>query len=255
MYKLLAFLRRDLLVAARYADHEAFGGHTTGTLEYGVDAWSGARIVAAAGTAFRAPDATDRFGFGGNPELEAESSRNLELGLRQRLSEVQAVSLAAFHNRIDELIEFVCLDAFCFTGENRNVDEARIQGVEAAWRWQPGPWRFNLEGIVQDPVDKTSGERLARRAGKSLTASVVRRLGAFELGSDVLAQGPREDSAFSTSVLDGYAVWNFTAGWQPWPELGVRGRVENVLDRDYQTAAGFDAPGRAAYLTLRYALH
>lgn len=245
--------RHHAVVAARYTDHEAFGGHVTGDAEYGLDAWPGGRLVASAGTAFRAPDATDRFGFGGNPDLQPEESRNVELGARH-FAGAHMLSLAAFDNRIDQLIEFVCLDAFCFTGESRNVARARIRGVEAGWRWRPGPWTATVEGIVQDPVDETSGERLARRAGKSLTASVSRRLGRFELGADALAQGRREDSAFSSTVNAGYALLNLTAGWQAWRGLSVQLRGENVLDTGYVTAAGFRSPGPGAYLTLRYAL-
>lgn len=241
------------LVAARYSAHEAFGGHWTGNAEYGLDLWRGARAVLAAGTGFRAPDATDRFGFGGRPDLQPEASRNLELGLRQAVG-AHALALALFHNRIDNLIEFICTDALCFTGENRNVARARVQGVEAQWRWRSAAWTAGVEVLVQDPVDQVSGERLARRAGKSLTARTTRRLGAFDLGLDLLAQGPREDSAFSSTVNAGYALWNLTAGWQAAADFTVQGRLENLLDHDYQTAAGFNAAGRAGYLTLRYAL-
>lgn len=246
--------RHHAVVAARYTEHEAFGGHLTGDLEYGFDAWRGGRLIAAAATGFRAPDATDRFGFGGDPDLAPEESRNLELGLRQQLAGAHALSLAAFDNRIEQLIEFVCLDAFCFTGENRNVARARIRGIEAGWRWRPGAWSATVEGIVQDPIDETTGERLARRAGKSLTASLSRRLGRVDLGGDLLAQGRREDSAFSATVNGGYAIWNATAGWQALPGLMLQARGENLLDKDYATAAGFRSPGRAGYLTLRYAL-
>ena len=71
-----------LVLAVGYVDHETFGGHTTWNVEYGVDVGAATRLVASAGTAFRAPDATDRFGFAGNPMLEPEESRNYELGLR-----------------------------------------------------------------------------------------------------------------------------------------------------------------------------
>lgn len=241
------------LLAARYGEHEAFGGHWTGNAEYGLDVWSGARAVLSAGTGFRAPDATDRFGFGGRPDLQPEESRNLELGLRQAWTG-QTLSLALFDSRIDNLIEFVCFDALCFSGENRNVARARIRGAEAQWRWRAQHWSGGLEAVVQDPVDDSSGERLARRAGKSLSASLVRRAGPFELGTDLLAQGRREDSAFSTTVNAGYALWNLTAGWQAWRGLALQARIENLLDRNYETAAGFAAPGRSGFLTLRYAL-
>jgi vitamin B12 transporter len=245
--------RHHAVVAARFTEHEAFGGHVTGDVEYGFDAWSGGRLVAAVGTAFRAPDATDRFGFGGDPDLQAEESRNVELGARH-LAGAHTLSLGAFDNRIDQLIEFACLDAFCFSGENRNVARARIRGVEAGWRWRPGAWTATVEGIVQDPIDETTGERLARRAGKSLTASLSRRLGRFELGADALAQGRREDSAFSSTVNAGYALLNLTTSWRVGRGVTLQARGENVLGTGYVTAAGFRSPGTAGYLTLRYAL-
>ena len=40
-------------------------------------------MTASAGTAFRAPDATDLYGFGGNPDLDPEESQSLELRWRQ----------------------------------------------------------------------------------------------------------------------------------------------------------------------------
>ena len=40
-------------------------------------------MAASAGTGFRAPDATDLYGFGGNPDLEAEESLSFELRYRQ----------------------------------------------------------------------------------------------------------------------------------------------------------------------------
>ena len=45
------------------------------------------------------------------------------------------LSLAVFRNDIDDLIEFVTLSYDPFEGENRNVDEARIEGIEAAYEF------------------------------------------------------------------------------------------------------------------------
>ena len=55
-----------LLLAFGEARHPAFGDHTTYNAEYGFSITRDTLLVVSAGTAFRAPTATDRFGFGGN---------------------------------------------------------------------------------------------------------------------------------------------------------------------------------------------
>jgi vitamin B12 transporter len=226
----------------------------TWNLEYGYVLRGATLLYGLAGTGFRAPDATDRYGFGGNPSLEPERSRNLELGLRHRISPRHSVSLAAFRNDIDDLIEFVTLSYDPFAGENRNVDEARIEGLEAAYEFEDGPWRARVEAIHQDPRNRTTGALLMRRARDSMTASVQRAIGPVALGIDVLAAGERKDFGFPSPVtLDSYVLANFTASWQATRSLALVGRIENLFDEQYELAHTFNTPDRGVYLSVRYA--
>ena len=95
------------------------------------------RIALSGGKAFRAPDATDRFGFGGNPDLQPEVSEQYELSLRQQLGEQHQLTLAAFDNEIEDLINYVITDFTTFEGSNQNIDRARIKGVELGYRSRP----------------------------------------------------------------------------------------------------------------------
>ena len=242
------------LLAVGYADHETAGDAVTWNLEYGYALGDATLAYGLAGTGFRAPDATDRYGFGGNPSLDPERSRNLELGLRHRIGPRHAVSVAAFRNDIDDLIEFVTLSYDPFEGENRNVDEARIEGIEAAYEYDGGPWRARVEAIHQDPRNRTTGALLMRRARDSITASVQRVIGPVTLGIDVLAAGERKDFGFPSPVtLDSYLLANLTASWQATRSLALVGRIENLLDEQYELAHTFNTPDRGVYLSLRYA--
>jgi len=164
-----------LLAAVGYTHHETFGNHTTWNLEYGYAAGSTTLVTASAGTAFRAPDSTDRYGFAGNPDLKPESSRNLELGLRQRLSPRQTLGLSAFENRIDDLIQYVAMPTVDnpYNGVNENVDRARIRGLEAAWEYSDADWQARLAASRQDPVNLADGTTLLRRAKQSATLSLA----------------------------------------------------------------------------------
>jgi vitamin B12 transporter len=242
-----------LLLAAGYTDHETFGGHATWNVEYGLNVGRDTLLTAAAGTAFRAPDSTDRFGFGGNAALEPERSRNYEVGFRHRLGARHVIGLQAFDNRIDDLIQFVTVSFQPFVGQNRNVDRARIRGVEASWEYVGDDWRARAEAIHQDPEDRSNGSRLLRRAEQSYTLALSRRYRGHELGVDVLAAGDREDVGFPTRArLGGYVLANLSARIALTPRWALQARLENALDRDYELADGYRTMGRAFMLAARY---
>ncbi len=243
--------RHRLLAAVGYTHHEDFGSEATWNLEYGVALGAATSVSLAAGTAFRAPDATDRYGFGGNPDLQPESSESFEVALRHRIGERHQLTLAAFRNDIDDLIQYVVTDFTTFDGENRNVARARIEGVEAAWRYEGEAWFARAAATWQDPRDRDSDERLLRRARENYTLAVGRRIGVHVLALDVLAAGERLDFGFPEPVkLPSYAVASLSArlalpgGWR------LTARVENLFDEQYELASGYNTPDRSGFLTL-----
>ena len=245
--------RHDLLLAAAYLDHETFGEETTWNAEYGIDVASGTRLIAAAGTGFRAPDSTDRFGFGGNPALDPEHSRNYELSLVQRFGERQQLRLSAFRNEIDDLIVFVVTDPVTFEGQNQNVERARIDGVELAYEYQAPTWRLRAEAIAQDPRNLTTDEKLVRRASESLTLAFAKALGAHELGFDVLLSGERKDFGIPDQIeLESYALVNLYARFALLRGLSLQVRLENAFDEQYELASTYNTPDRSVFLALRY---
>lgn len=246
----IALDRHTIVLAAGYIDHQTFGGHATWNAEYGLQLGAATRLIAAAGTAFRAPDATDRFGFGGNPDLEPEESQNLELGLRYAIDERQRLSVSAFQNDIDELITYVVTNPLTFDGELRNTDRARIRGIEAAYEITGLQWRLRAEAIYQEPEDRATEDQLLRRANENFTVSYVRTFGRFELGADVLAAGKRED--FGGVELDSYALANLTARYDIGAGWSANARIENILDEDYVLANGYNTQDRSLFVGVRY---
>jgi vitamin B12 transporter len=242
------------LLAVGYTNHETAGDYVTWNGEYGYTLHEGTLLYGLAGTGFRAPDATDLYGYGGNPDLDPERSFNIEAGVRRRFDGGHALSLSAFRNEIDDLIEFVVLSYDPFAGRNRNVDRARIDGVEAAYEYASGPWSARAEAIYQDPVNLTTGEQLYRRARQSLTVAVARSFGPVDLGLDVLATGERKDYGFPRPVtLDSYVLANVTARWNVTRAMSLVARLENALNEQYELASTFNTPDRGLYVSVRYA--
>jgi vitamin B12 transporter len=250
----LAYGAHRGVLALGYTDHETAGSEVTWNAEYAYAFTGDTELVLSGGTGFRAPDATDRFGFGGNPALEPERSQSLGAELRHRIGERHAFRLGAYENEIEDLIEFVVLSFDPFVGENRNVDEARIRGIEAGYAFGGERWSLDAELALADPENRGTGQQLLRRPKESATLAVQRRFERFDLGVNLLAAGEREDVGFPAPVtLDSYVVVDLTAGWKITDRLSLRARVENLLDEDYELADGFNTPERGVYVALRYA--
>ena len=239
----------QLLLAARHTDHSTFGNYDTWNIEYGYQLNPKLRLLAGVGTAFRAPDSTDRFGFGGNPALQPEESRNVELGLRYKPNSHHLYSLSLFNNEIDNLIEFS-------GGSSRNIGEARIRGIEAGWQYNSAPWDIRVEAIAQDPENRDNGDQLSRRAKRSLTTAIGYSRGNYRVGADILTTSSRDNSAFDTKTLDGYTLVNLTGTYNVNKELKLNARVENLFDKEYALAAtgagDYSIQDRAVFLELRY---
>jgi vitamin B12 transporter len=240
-------------LALGHVDHETFGGEMTWNAEVGVAFDTGTRATVSAGKAFRAPDSTDRFGFGGNPDLNPEVSRQVELSVRQKLGARQQLSLSVFDNRIRDLINFVVTDFTTFDGRNENIDKARIKGVELGYQYAGDAWRARAELTLQDPHDETTDQRLLRRSREALVLAIDRDVGKLDLGVDVAAYGNRKDFGFPANVtLDSYALLNATVRYRATGALTLQGRLENALDEDYTLAQGYRTEGRAYTIGVRY---
>ncbi len=245
--------KHQLLLAMRYGNFESFGGISTWNIEYGYLATDSLMLTASLGTGFRAPDATDLYGFGGNPDLLAEESRNIELGLRWQFTDNTSFAVQAFDNEIDNLIQFVVTDPATFAGQNQNVAQARITGVEITWRFQNDGWDLRSSLVFQDPENITDGQQLLRRSKRSLTVGLTKHLRSLDLGFSVLATDQRKDFGFPAPVdIGGYTLLNFHSRYNIGKHWQIKIKVENLLDREYQTAAGFNSSKRAAYMAINY---
>ena len=237
------------LAAVRYSDHDAFGDTVNFNVEVGraLDArWD---LIAAAGSAYRAPDSTQRFGVAGNPDLRPERSRNIEFGLRGKFGDHGRLAWQLYENRIEDLVTF---DGATFA--LANIDRARIRGSELSYTHDAGRWYWRQSLILQQPLDRATGDPFPRRARRTMQSAVAWRAGdALRVGADLLATGPRKDSGFSPDYIPGYVLVSLSAEWEVTRAWTLDARLENALDADYETALGFAQAGRSLFVRLRWA--
>jgi len=239
--------RHSWQLNARHDQDSQFGGANTGLAAYGFRVLPQLRLNAAYGTAFKAPSFNALYfpGFG-NPLLRPERAHNTELGLHYTLG-VHELSVVRFDNRISDLIAYAGSPMRAV-----NVDQARIRGWTLGWQAQQGAWGLHTALDLLDARNARTNARLPRRADRQLTASVDYAVGGWKFGTSLLAASERFDDVANTVKLGGFATIDLYAQRALGAHWSLQARLNNLADRDYQTARNYPQPGRAAYLTLRY---
>ena len=242
----------DLELAARHDDNSAFGSEATYQAAVGWRLGPAWRVSASGGEGFRAPSLNELYspGFGGlfagDPDLQPEASRSVELGLDYRPDRVHRASLRAFRTRVRDLIAFEGGETF----RAINVRRASIDGAELGYEWRGETLRVDAHYTWQDARDDDSGQLLVRRPRQKLALAATRSFGPrLDLGVEALGIGRRRDIA---TELPGFALFSLRAAWRFTPVLRLEGRLENAFDRDYELAHGFNTPGRTLTVALVY---
>lgn len=236
----------DVTGTIRHDDHSEFGGFTTGRLAFAWRPADGTVIRGAAATGYRPPsigELFDNYGtFVGNPNLQPETSRTLELGIDRVFANGAELSATVFDTRIDDLVTFV----FGAPSTLENIaGESRIRGVEISGRF-PVTDRIATYGAATflDAEDAT-GTALPRVPRRDVVLGLEADL------SDRLSGDVSVRMVGGVPDLENYKVLNagFTYQLSDTVEAFVRGH--NLTNEQYQTAPGYGTADRSVFVGLR----
>lgn len=245
------FGRSSVQASARRDNNQQFGGHTTTGLGYGYALSNDTRLTASYGTAFKAPTFNQLYypGFG-SATLRPELSRSVELGVAGRFA-LGKWSVNAYQTDITDLIGF---DANFIPV---NINTARLTGVDGQMKAQLSDWDIATTLTWQDPRQTSganSGKLLNRRATEALRVEIARQFGEVRVASSLYGEGRRYDDLANTSgkKLGGYGLHDVRAEYRLDKAWSMQGRIDNLLDKQYETAQYFNQARRAVYVTLNY---
>lgn len=279
-HALLGLYRDDFALSGgvRYDHHDRFGDAWTLGANGSLDLFADWRLRASYGEGFKTPTLFQLLSDFGNPALVPERSRSFDLGIEQGDRNSAAhFALTLFRRDSRGLIDFVSCSGtttgICAgrpNGTYDNVGHARAEGfeLEANLRLEgptQGYWPVQLRAAYSyvKAVNRFTGKDLARRPRHALSLSGdwnlnPRQVFATKLGADLRLVGDSFDDAANFFPLDGHALLTLRASrplfaLEPTAQrtLDLFGRIENVGNVRYQTAAGYGTPGRAAYAGLR----
>nr|VFJ68531.1 MAG: vitamin B12 transporter [Candidatus Kentron sp. FM]VFJ71634.1 MAG: vitamin B12 transporter [Candidatus Kentron sp. FM]VFK17381.1 MAG: vitamin B12 transporter [Candidatus Kentron sp. FM] len=245
------FSNHDLQLSLRWDDNDQFGNHTTGNATWGYAPTDNLRFIASYGAAFKAPTFNELYypNFG-NPSLDPEESRSFELGMKGN-ARWGDWSLNAYRTDIDDLIAY---DARAERPDN--ISEARIYGLEGILATHIEGWNLNANFHLLDPENRSGGEkdgnRLNRRTQRSVRLDMDRAFGKLAIGMSVFAEGDRYDDLANTEKLGGYTLVDLRAEYRFRQDWRLQARIDNLLDKKYETAESYNQPRCGLFVTLHY---
>ena len=253
--------------SVRYDDNDRFENDTNwrGGIVYKL-AGTGTRFYGNVARGQKAPTFGDQFGFFadlflGNPDLLPESSVEYEIGVSHAALDGRLNLGASFFTaRLENEINGFAFDpvTFLFTAENRDGKSTR-DGFE-----------FTADIEVTDKLDVTlnyayldaeepdgSGglTRELRRPKNNASLFVDYRPGdrvgltldANYVGSSVDTFFPPFPEPSQAVTLGDYLLVNIGGTYRINDSISLYGRVENLLDEEYENLFGFATPGIGAY--------
>lgn len=234
------------------------------------------RLRASAGSGVKNPGQTEMYGYNasaypfvGNPALKPETSVGWEVGGDWALGTDRQLSVTYFHARLkDEIYGVYNVDpalcaltrqpvpVSCSTSGNRD-EMSKRQGIEAALSYRLNDMlRLQMAYTYLDATE--DGQREIRRPAHIASANLNLRSrdGRKQVNATVRYNGENLDTDHSvypsqTVTLSPFWLVNLSGSWALSERSEVFGRIENLLDEDYQEILNYRGAGRAAYVGVR----
>ena len=238
----------DLALNLRQDHTGGIGAKATGSLGWGWQVAPAWKLIASLANAFSAPPLGYLYApYYGNPSLQPELARSAELGLQWAVAG-QRLRATLFQTRVEQELEYdTTLQAFS------NLARTRNRGLELSYAGRVGSSDLRAGLTAQDPVDASTGAQRLRRSKTLASAALSQDLGAgWRVGLAARYVGDRPDSASAT--LPAYSVADLTVQWDQTRSLQWFAHIENLGDRRYQTATGYNQPPRGVFGGLRWRL-
>lgn len=219
--------------SVRRDDDSVFGGYNTWNVAVGYFLFEQFQLVASSGTAFNAPTFNDLYWpQSGNPDLDPEESRSTEVGV-YGYHDLFDWSLVAYRSKFDNLIAWAPNSSGQWVPQN--VNQAEMKGLELVIDFSTGPIDHKLGAEWLDAVDEETKEDLIRRPEHKFSWSPTISLDKVDASLTVLHTGER--FASNGEYLSSYTTVDLGLGVRATDELKLGLRVNNLFDKEYQTAA------------------
>ncbi len=236
----------------RVDDHETFGSETTGRVAAAWTATDQLTFKASWGQGFKAPSifqSTYICTFCGltapNTNLKAETSEAYDIGVQwQSADERIVLGATLFDQETENMIDF------SYTAGYDNIALVDSQGVELTGAYAINNWLGIAASYTFIDSDDGNGNALAR-----LPESTGNISASFDpdgpFSGAVLVRYNGEEANTDGSKLDSWTRVDLTGSYDLNDTVEIYGRIENLLDEEYQQILGYGTPGLSGSVGVR----
>jgi vitamin B12 transporter len=138
-----------------------------------------------------------------------------------------------------------------------NINEAQITGQELSYAGDWGNKHLKASVTLQNPRDTGTGQQLLRRAKQFAHIGASHEFADWSFGAEVRYSGSRPDVNSNTFpatsvILPGYSLFNLTSRYSIDMNLNVTARVDNLFNRKYSDAYGYNPLKRTLFVGINY---
>ena len=262
------FDRLMLTLGVRWDHHEFFGSETSPRIYAVYKATDNLTFKAGYGQAFNAPTIkqvsagykamTGPHTFFGNPDVDAETSDNYEVGAEYVTDRFHAKAFF-FDNEIDDMIDWRKLDPACRYPDRceyiaDNIEEARTRGVETEIGVDLS-YGFNISAnyTYLDAKDTEKDERLEDRPRHSTSGKLKYVYEPWQLNAN-LRFDYVGSQIMNEEEVPVYTLWHFAVRKKILDNFELKLGVDNIGDErlaDKSDAFDYEERGRFFYGSLR----
>jgi len=236
----------------RVDDHETFGSETTGRVAAAWTATDQLTFKASWGQGFKAPSifqSTYICTFCGltapNTNLKAETSEAYDIGVQwQSADERIVLGATLFDQETENMIDF------SYTAGYDNIALVDSQGVELTGAYAVNNWLGIAASYTFIDSEDGNGNALAR-----LPESTGNISASFDpdgpFSGAVLVRYNGEEANTDGSELDSWTRVDLTGSYDLNDTVEIYGRIENLLDEEYQQILGYGTPGLSGSVGVR----
>ena len=195
-----------------------------------------------------------------NPEIDAESSDSVELGIRADY-ENAFLSLSIFSNNYEDFISsnFIGQEGGLSLYQNQNIQDVEIQGAELlSYFYLNNEWRVRASVAYARGDNKTDDVPIDTVDPLTVVAGLRYDNANGNWGGELLVTAvDKKDRVSSDSVVqpDNYTIVDLIADWELGDSLSLRLGVFNLFDEEYahwQNIQGLNAVSSADTIANAY---
>ena len=235
----------SITLGARNDRFSDYGSESTWSTLLEHDIFENLSLVTRFSTSFSPPQANDLYGMWGNSNLKPEKAESWEIGMVANPNQALRIRLSYFETKFEDLIDF---DPVLWIPVN--IGSARSHGFESSLEAIHGNFLSRLSFSYLDAENSSTNERLLRRP-KILGHLVMQHsneLHTLGLGLKLIQDVMDIDGGTFLRIQgDDYAVLRLFGDYRITEHIKLFGRIENLLDEEYDEVDGYPAPSRGIY--------